>query len=132
MEEVKRQVRVNNLRNLPSNYDCKSLVAELEDADVVRVQWPNGGGELIKGEERLRRIVEIGKPEQLAVLLLGIANTTQAELLAAALQVMASEGGLSNQAVTTLRDMLVTASTIPASNHDDAQFQVALEGGGSA
>lgn len=111
-----------NLRNLHSErFDAKGLVSDLYQAHVVRVIWPSGCAEVIKGRELLQRVVNTGKSEAFRVLQIEIANTTQAELLAAAL-------GSSPERIDFDRfgQMVVIASMIPASDDDFERFDEQL------
>jgi hypothetical protein len=119
-------IRRVNLRNLePARFDAAELIIALDEAQVIRVVWPNAGGEVIKGRELLQRIVNAGQGQALKFLEFEIANTTQAELLAAALMNLARGG---RQAIDrdVLQNMLVAASTIRAGPDDFERFQKRL------
>jgi hypothetical protein len=111
-----------NLRNLhPERFDAKGLVSDLYRAHVVRVIWPSGDAQVIKGRELLQRVVDAGKSETFRVLQIEIANTTQAELLAAAL--VSSPETID---FDRFEQMVVIASTIPASDDDFERFDEQL------
>lgn len=65
-------------------YRAGEFVEHLTDCGVALVEWPDGDNWLVKGADRLRGIVATGEAELMRIGLISVANTAQAEIVAAA------------------------------------------------
>jgi hypothetical protein len=81
-----------NLTKGISYRDMLPLIEDLNQAAVVQAEFATGGGVLLKGREIVEGIARNGKAEHVPVLTITVVNTTQAEIIAAMLQV-GSVGG---------------------------------------
>jgi hypothetical protein len=110
-----------NLRNLPNPLDgnrgppaitAGRLLALLSQGQMITIIWPNGTSMLIKGKHGSPRAIA-ATSRRVEFL---IANTTQAELLKAAL------GQPRRQTTKRLLTMLALAASIPDDGRDDQHF----------
>jgi hypothetical protein len=71
-------------------------ILELETAHIVIAVYQKGGHDILKGEDILKDIAASGKSERLLTMHVPVVNTTQAEIIAAALNVI-EEGKMTEQ-----------------------------------
>src|SRR5262245_48565329 len=84
--------QTGDLRSLPSDFDATELVQALSSSAVVLATCADGSKrDLLKGREVLERIVKAGQNEKHSIINLTVANTTQVEMLVAALELIADE-----------------------------------------
>src|SRR4051812_5095585 len=84
-----------DLRNLSADYNASDLVEALAKADLVIAHRPEergGGRNIMKGRELLEPIISTELPTQAQMLLLMVANTQQAAMIAGALHVIEKAG----------------------------------------
>jgi hypothetical protein len=87
------------------------IVEALGDADVVVLTWPNGSQNILRGKECLARIAESGHSEPVSLARLPVSSDMEAEIIAAALQVVEA-GGMGPAKVATLQRLLDQAHAI--------------------
>jgi hypothetical protein len=113
-----------NLRNLPDPMaeprmpppiTPGALLALLNEVQIIRVIWPNGNSKLIKGEPGSRQAVSAGARR----VEFQITNTTQAELLTAALRPPRPREAIDARRLLL---MLSIAASIPDDGEDDQRF----------
>ena len=101
-----------DLKNLSMDtFTAIELVSLLSDCDVVLAEWPEGIGDrdILKGRELLQGVISTGENVQARYALLQVANTTQFEMVLAALHLI-DKGKMSDTAINTLTKMLVSVS----------------------
>ena len=77
----------------------------LDDADVVVLAWPDGARNVLKGEERLARIVNQEQAEPVEMATIAVSNDREAEVIAGALGAI-REGGLNAAQLATFQSLL--------------------------
>ena len=101
-----------DLKNLSvETFNANELVSLLSDCDVVLAEWPESVGDrdILKGRGLLRGVVSKGEAAQIRVTLLQVANTSQVEMVLAALR-LTKKDEMSDMAVNTFGKMLASVS----------------------
>jgi hypothetical protein len=101
-----------DLRNLSADYNASDLVDALAKADLVIAHRPEergGGRSIMKGREILEPITPTELPTQAQMLLLMVANTQQAAMIAGVLDVI-EKAGVEAVAIEIVGRMLVSVS----------------------
>jgi hypothetical protein len=121
---------------LPTALDLRRVWQPGEIADLIEtiaaaeVVWADHGddqgGSWVKGQELVQAIAAGADPQEVRMLCLTVVNTTQIELLLAALAIHEREE-LHGAALDEAARMLSLAATVPGGRHDDTLFQAALE-----
>ncbi|MCK8785241.1 hypothetical protein M0638_12680 [Roseomonas sp. NAR14] len=68
-------------------------IAEMRAADVIMATFPEGDHLILKGDDLLKLIADSGKAMETRIMRVPCRNTTEAEILAAVLQVYCQERG---------------------------------------
>jgi hypothetical protein len=94
---------------------------------MAKIEVVFANDQIIKGEELVRAIANHSTtPRQVSTMRLTVANTSQAEVLLAAL--LLHERGLFDEGAANIcAQQLTIAATIPNSQHDVEMFQAALQ-----
>jgi RecA/RadA recombinase len=87
------------------------IVEALGDADVVVLTRPDGSQSILRGADRLARIAESGHSEPVCLARLPVATDMEAEIIAAALQVIETSG-MGPAKVATLQRLLDQARAL--------------------
>ena len=93
-----------NLTKAISYRDMLDLIENLNEAAVVQAEFATGGGVLLKGREVVEGIARNGKAEHVPVLTITVVNTTQAEIIAAMLQVGPVDEGMARRTASMLNE----------------------------
>jgi hypothetical protein len=93
-----------NLTKGISYRDMLGLIENLDQAVVIQAEFATGGGVLLKGREIVEGITRNGKTEHVPVLTITVVNTTQAEIIAAMLQVGSVDEGTARRTASMLND----------------------------
>jgi len=93
-----------NLTKGISYRDMLGLIEDLNQAAVVQAEFATGGGVLLKGREIVEGIAGNGKAEHVPVLTITVVNTTQAEIIAAMLQVGSVDEGAARRTASMLNE----------------------------
>ena len=91
---------------------ASELLDILDGADIVTVIWPDGEKNRLKDEHKLPPSIVSGRTQTLNVVTLPVANTTEAEAISTALQVL-DDGNMGPEQVACLQQMLDQAREIP-------------------
>jgi hypothetical protein len=87
--------------------DITVLVEDLTTSDVIWTFYPDSTQTLVKGEALLRKVATTGRPIQVRMLSLRVANMTQAETVAAALRSIRKRQ-MKGQEIETFANMLAS------------------------
>jgi hypothetical protein len=87
-------------------------ILQLEDAQVVVADYSSGGHLVLKGEDILTDIISSGQSENVRLLRVPVVNTDQAEVLAAALEVIKA-GNMTEHVAENAAIMFNTAAAGP-------------------
>jgi hypothetical protein len=103
------------------------LIEEMSRAEVVRADYGKGpGGVVLKGKKLLKKFAAgHSAARQVTMVLVTVANTTQAELLMAALT-LHEQGRFHDAQAANCAKMLEIAAAVPGGHHDDVAFQAAM------
>ncbi len=86
-------------------------IQELETAHIVIAAYQSGEIHILKGEDILKDIAESKVSEKLLTMQIPVANTTQVEILAAALQVI-EQGNMDEPTAQKAADMFNSATPL--------------------
>jgi hypothetical protein len=94
-----------------SRIHMPSVVRAMTSASVVVVVYPDDAYTILKGEAAIQDVIDTGVTSAMPFLVLQIANDTQAEMIAGALQVI-EDGQMTPVRVQVLREMLTSVQDV--------------------
>ena len=102
------------------------VVEEMARVEIVHANYGTAkGGCVLKGKELLEETIAGGPVREVSIMFISIANTTQAELLMAALM-LREQGQLGDVETANCAGMLAIAETVPGGYYDNVAFKAAL------
>ena len=96
---------------MDNHLNAAHIVAALGDAEVVVLTQPDGSQHVLRGAGLLARIMKGGYCESVDLFTLSVCNIVEAEIIAAAMQVIEA-GGMGPAKIMSLQRLLDQARTL--------------------